>query len=219
MTIAVLIAVPVVAAIADTLIISNTLIVNQNAIRSPGEAGTAFVTLQPTNGTPTNDTNDCNANGSNPLTATLSSNNPDVTFPGGNTATLTGCGIGGVPVPYEVSSNAQQGTAVISATVSGGVPSTPTAPRLYNTSDTLTVTIDTSPKVSQVEPQEGANNVAVNTTVKATFSEAMQATTINNNTFTLVGPNGPVQAGPIAYDSTTKTATLTPSAPLDYDTE
>jgi len=144
-----LLAIPAVA-LADTLIITNDVNVNANATHAPGDTGTANVTLNNTNNTP-GDTNGCNATGANPLTATLSSNNSDVIFPSGNTATITGCGVA-VPVSYKVVNSAQVGTAVISASVSGGVPSTTTDPRSYNTSDTLTVNITAPPNTAPTVP-------------------------------------------------------------------
>jgi MBG domain/Bacterial Ig-like domain len=218
MTCALLLAVPAIAALADTLIISNSVTVNQNVTKTPGDTGTANVTLNVTNGTPDGDTNGCNANGSNPVTATLSSNNSDVTFPSGNTATITGCGVA-VPVSYKVDSNSNGGTAVISASVSGGVPSTIEDPRKYDTTDTLTVTIPDikKPTVTAVTPE--GQSVPVNTTVTATFSEAMKATTINNTTFTLknTDADSSVQAG-VVYDADTKIATLTPQNSLAHST-
>jgi hypothetical protein len=146
-TCAVLLAIPAIA-LADTLVIQNDLNVNANATHAPGDTGTANVVLNVTNGTPTGDTNGCNANGSNPLTATLSSNNADVTFPSGNTASITGCGVA-VPVSYAVAANSNGGTAVISATVSGGRTD---GTRLYDTSDTLTITITPPPNTAPSKP-------------------------------------------------------------------
>src|SRR5215218_7250874 len=108
MMLGLLLAIPAIA-LADTLLIQNDVNVNANATHAPGDTGAANVVLNVTNGVPAGDTNGCNANGSNPLTATLSSNNADVTFPSGNTATITGCGIA-VPVSYKVSNSAAPGT-------------------------------------------------------------------------------------------------------------
>jgi hypothetical protein len=72
----------------------------------------------------------------------------------------------------------------------------------------------TPPTVTSVSPSAGSTGVSTGTTVRATFSEAMAASTVNGSTFTLTGPSGAV-AATVAYDGTTRTATLTPSAPLD----
>jgi hypothetical protein len=67
--------------------------------------------------------------------------------------------------------------------------------------------------------------VPIGSKVEATFSKAMDATTINGSTFTLTKPDGPDAdtnpdgvSGTVAYDSTSKKATLSPSANLDYST-
>jgi hypothetical protein len=61
-------------------------------------------------------------------------------------------------------------------------------------------------------PSSGATGVSRTTTVTATFSRAMDASTINGTTFTLTGPSGAVPAT-VSYDSATRVATLTLSAP------
>jgi hypothetical protein len=71
----------------------------------------------------------------------------------------------------------------------------------------------TPPSVVSTSPANGASNVAVGTTVTATFSEAMNASTITTSSFTLGGVSGSV-----SYNSGTYTATFTPSAHLSYNT-
>jgi hypothetical protein len=77
----------------------------------------------------------------------------------------------------------------------------------------------TPPTVVSTVPTDGSTNVAINTTVTATFSEAMDATTISGTTFTLKTTIGgtPV-AGTVTYDGPSKTATFTPSSPLANNT-
>ncbi|MCX7592607.1 MAG: DUF4082 domain-containing protein [Fischerella sp.] len=76
----------------------------------------------------------------------------------------------------------------------------------------------TPPTVSSTTPTSGATNVSTNTTVKATFDEAMDAATINTNTFELRdGSNNPVTAT-VSYDAASRTASLTPSNPLATST-
>jgi hypothetical protein len=83
----------------------------------------------------------------------------------------------------------------------------------------------TPPTVTNVAPGNGASDVPVGSKVGATFSKAMDSSTINGSTFTLTKPDGPdadtnpdTVSATVAYDSTSNTATLTPSANLDYTT-
>jgi hypothetical protein len=73
----------------------------------------------------------------------------------------------------------------------------------------------TAPQVGNVTPQPSATGVGVDAKVTATFSEAMDASTINESTFTLTkqGGTNPVSAV-VAYDTATKKATLDPEADL-----
>src|SRR6202040_402028 len=68
------------------------------------------------------------------------------------------------------------------------------------------------PTVVSTVPVNGATAVAVNTTISATFSEAMNAATINRATFTLTGPGASPVAGAISYAG--NTATFTPTLVL-----
>jgi len=72
-----------------------------------------------------------------------------------------------------------------------------------------TVTI---PTVTARTPTVGSTNVAANTTVSATFSEAIQLSTLS---FVLKDSNGNSVAATVAYNSATNTATLTPNASLN----
>ena len=75
-----------------------------------------------------------------------------------------------------------------------------------------TVTI---PGVVSVTPAQGATDVVINTTVTATFSMAMNPSTVTTSTFTLTSPGGAV-AGAVTYTGTV--ATFTPAAVLAYGT-
>jgi len=75
----------------------------------------------------------------------------------------------------------------------------------------------TPPTVTSVNPAAGTTGVATGTTVKATFSEPVQAATITTSTFTLATAGATVPAT-VAYDSASQTATLTPSAALAAST-
>jgi len=68
------------------------------------------------------------------------------------------------------------------------------------------VGVDTTPPtVSSVSPAADATGVALDTAVSATFSEAMDESTITTGSFTLSGVSGSV-----SYNSGTNTATLLP---------
>lgn len=82
----------------------------------------------------------------------------------------------------------------------------------------VTVTVGTAdttpPTVTTVTPASGATGVAVSTTVTATFSEAMDATTISTSTIELRNSASALVSAAVAYNSSTRVATLTPSAAL-----
>jgi hypothetical protein len=79
--------------------------------------------------------------------------------------------------------------------------------------DAVYSTTDTSPLVASSQwPLAGSSSVPVNTTVSATFSKAVNATTI---AFTVVDQNGSAATGGVGYDSTSRTATFTPSSALN----
>ena len=71
----------------------------------------------------------------------------------------------------------------------------------------------TPPTVPSVAPT-GASDACTNTIVTATFSEAMNPSTINTSTFTLTDPNSSPVSGTVAYNSTNNTATFVPSSAL-----
>ncbi len=78
-------------------------------------------------------------------------------------------------------------------------------------------TVSTPPTVILTSPVDGGIDVPVNTDPTATFSTAMDPTTINDLTFTL--DDGTTQLpGVVTYDVTTDTATFTPDEALDADT-
>jgi hypothetical protein len=72
------------------------------------------------------------------------------------------------------------------------------------------------PTVVSTIPAAGAVTVAANTEISATFSEAMDPTTINPTTFTVTGPGATPVAGAVTYEGTT--ATFTPAAILANST-
>ncbi len=72
----------------------------------------------------------------------------------------------------------------------------------------------TPPTVTNTSPINGATGVAAGTNVNATFSEALNATTVNTGTFELRDPANALVAAVVSYNGGTNTATLTPSGPL-----
>lgn len=75
----------------------------------------------------------------------------------------------------------------------------------YTTPDT------TPPTVSSVSPANGTTNASTSTVITVTFSEAMNASSINTGTFTVNGATGTVSAS-------SATATFTPSSALASST-
>jgi hypothetical protein len=92
----------------------------------------------------------------------------------------------------------------------GVVPATPSA--------NLTLDNAAAPRVASMVPSDGATIVPLATPVKATFSRAMDASTITATSFTLARPDGSLVPASVSYDSASATATLTPSAQLAYST-
>jgi hypothetical protein len=76
------------------------------------------------------------------------------------------------------------------------------------------------PSVVTVSPANGSAGVVAGfsvTSVTATFSESMNASTINTNSFQLTAAGTAVPAT-VSYSSSTQTATLVPTQPLAYST-
>jgi hypothetical protein len=74
----------------------------------------------------------------------------------------------------------------------------------------------TAPTVTGVTPANGATGVARRTTVTASFSEAVDPTTLTTQSVTLVRAGTTVAiAATVTYDAATRTVTLRPSAALD----
>jgi Ice-binding-like/Bacterial Ig-like domain len=75
-----------------------------------------------------------------------------------------------------------------------------------------------SPTVISVAPPNGASGICPSTLVVATFSEAMNPSTINTTTFTLTGPGATPVAGAVTYVVSSDVATFTPTNPLALNT-
>lgn len=75
----------------------------------------------------------------------------------------------------------------------------------------------TTPVVNTMIPAATATGVALDGTVRATFSEPVDPTTVTASTFSLHTGSGAVGAT-VAYDAASRSATLTPTAPLTAGT-
>src|SRR4029453_12564116 len=71
-----------------------------------------------------------------------------------------------------------------------------------------------APTVTSAVPASGATNVGTSATVQATFSRAMDSSTITGSSFTLKTPSGTTVPASVSYDGPSQTATLTPSSAL-----
>jgi fibronectin type 3 domain-containing protein len=79
------------------------------------------------------------------------------------------------------------------------------------------VTVDlTPPTVTNRTPANGAAGVHVGSTVTATFSEAMRASSLTPSAFTLEDGQGASVPATVTYDPATNVATLRPQAALSY---
>jgi hypothetical protein len=76
----------------------------------------------------------------------------------------------------------------------------------------------TPPTVTGQIPAPGATGVATTAAVTATFSEALDNSTIDATTFELRSAGNALVAATVAYDAASKTATITPSAALANST-
>jgi hypothetical protein len=112
------------------------------------------------------------------------------------------------------------GTAFTLTAVPGSASSSPTvAPvngiQIVPVAQTPTDT--TPPTITATSPANGTTGVTPTTLVRATFNEPMLASTITSGTVTLQKGAAGV-AATVGYDTGTRTATLTPTAPLQYGT-
>jgi hypothetical protein len=84
--------------------------------------------------------------------------------------------------------------------------------------NSITVTVDrTTPLITGTSPAANTTGFEVGNAITATFSEAMDASTINSSTFTVKSGISTV-TGAVSYDATTRTATFKSSSALSYNT-
>ena len=70
------------------------------------------------------------------------------------------------------------------------------------------------PTVTSTNPVDTDPNVALNAAANATFSEAMDPSTITPTTFVVTGPGATPVTGKVSYDTTTHIATFSPASAL-----
>ncbi len=157
-----------------------------------------------------------------PISATFSEAMNPATI---TAATFTVTGPGATPVAGVVTyagntatftpSAALAASTLFTATITTGAKDPAGVPLAANYVWTFT-TISPPPTVVSSIPANAATGVATNTSVSATFSEAMDPTTITGATFTLTGPGATAVAGAVTYAG--NTATFTPTAALATST-
>jgi methionine-rich copper-binding protein CopC len=93
--------------------------------------------------------------------------------------------------------------------------------RIYNTAlsqsaikTDMNTPIGSTPSVTSVAPASSATNVAISTSVTATFNEGLNASTVTTSTVQLTDATGKVVASTVSYNATNNTVTLTPTSPL-----
>ena len=97
----------------------------------------------------------------------------------------------------------------------GGIKdSTGTPMAASYSSSFVTASLTSPPVVMAFTPANGASGVSTTSTITATFSKAIDPTTLNGSTFQLLNSSNTVLSASISYNSSSFTATLQPSAPL-----
>jgi hypothetical protein len=148
-------------------------------------------------------------------------------------ATFTLSGPGSTPVPGTVTyttigktatftpTSALASNTMFTATITTGAQNLAGNPlaSAFTWSFTTSATPDsTAPTVSSTAPIDSAPNVSLSAAANATFSEAMDPSTITPTTFTLTGPGATPVTGKVSYDVTDQIATFTPASALTTGT-
>jgi Ice-binding-like/Bacterial Ig-like domain len=111
--------------------------------------------------------------------------------------------------------------AVFTATITTGVKDlsgNPLASNFVWTFTTGATTDTTAPTVTSTNPAASASNIGVDASINATFSEAMNPSTLNPVTFTVTGPGSTVVPGKVSYDVPDQIVTFTPTSTLASST-
>ena len=99
--------------------------------------------------------------------------------------------------------------------LAGNPAALPAASDYVWTFTTATTTDTTAPTVAAISPLDGSTGNCLTKTVTATFSEAMDPTTISASSF-VVTAGGVAVAGSVSYDTAAMLATFVPSAPAGF---
>ena len=99
--------------------------------------------------------------------------------------------------------------------LAGNPAALPAASDYVWTFTTATTTDTTAPTVAAISPLDGSTGNCLTKTVTATFSEAMDPTTISASSF-VVTAGGVAVAGTVSYDTAAMLATFVPSAPAGF---
>ena len=149
------------------------------------------------------------------------------------TFTVTGPGVTPVAgtVTYDATNNIAVFTptggifassTIFTATITTAAQSAALLPLASNFTWNFTTSASTNttkPMVTSTNPADGSVGAAgTNQKITATFSAAMNSTTITPLTFTLTGPGATPVAGTVTYSTIGTTATFTPSSALEADT-
>src|SRR5439155_1062232 len=143
------------------------------------------------------------------------------------TSSFTLTPAGGSPVAAGIAYNSGTNTATITPSAALANNTTYTASlgtavkaadgvALASTVSWSFTTVNAAPTVTATTPPNPATAVAITVAPTATFSRAMDATTITNASFTLTPAGGSPVTATVGYSGTI--ATLTPSAPLANNT-
>jgi hypothetical protein len=167
------------------------------------------------------------------IAATFSTSMDPATISATGTFTVAVAGVGGAAVPGTVSYAGRTAVFTPTANLAASTQYTATittaakdltgvamaANFVWNFTTGLTANL-VGPTITSTNPASAAVNVFIDTTVSATFSTAMDPTTINNGTFKLaVTAGGAPVNGTVTYDPASHIATFIPSANLAASTQ
>ena len=110
-------------------------------------------------------------------------------------------------------------SASYSATISTGAKDSAGVALVSNYSWSFTTgdgATDEPPTVIATTPSAGASDVSTDIQLEATFSEAMDPSTITADTFVLMQGTTPI-SGSVTFDAASNTATFSPDTELDFD--
>ncbi|MGA9668937.1 MAG: Ig-like domain-containing protein [Terracidiphilus sp.] len=144
--------------------------------------------------------------------SSITSSTFTVTGPGG--AVAGAVSYSGLTATFTPAAVLAYGTTY-TGTITTGATNQAGTPLLGNYVWTFT-TITPAPTVIASIPANGATSVVINTPISATFSEAMNPSSISGSTFTVTGPGGTAVAGTVAYSGVT--ATFATTANLAFGT-